>query len=422
MGQIIQTGKNQVNGSGRININLTDGVQNPVSKSSEEEKEQFSRTQKNSLIDLKRNALEKPEHFSDQPFGALKDGSLWRIPGIKTTHYQNGDKVADLGNGISRIDRQNGSSTITGLKINNTPIVQNTHGKNENWLLDPAKTSRSMEEDAYSNLRLGPIQRGEFNFNGAKVSYRQFHPGPNGVQLSRLEFPDGRTIHLYSDKELSTDSLQNIAKIVQEDPPQTFKNVNGIFIKDQVGEVRGPDGAIRKAGGFYDPASKNIFLRAEDIETPRGAQFVLDHEAGHSIDFASNPFRSDFYKTADGEKLFGNGTLIKNSSGGIDLSKSDYVSEYASRVNSEDWAETHRFTFKIRQNFKNIKPTQEFFSLPAEEMNRYLDHYGVSPGIKNKIRAVADYYRRFYLTQPTTPELPLSQITSFSEKTFLLRR
>ncbi len=421
MEQIAKPGNQQPNTPIKLNLDLATHLRktNPIEAGDERDK--FAQNPKNPPNNLSSPILSKSGRFSDQPFGALKNGTLWNAPGFNTTTHADGSKITDLGNGVTRTDRPDGSSTIKGLKLINTPITQNIQGNNESWLVDPKLTSQQMENDALLNLKLGPTSIGEFNFNGKKISYRQFQLGPNGTQYSRLEFSDERTVHIYSSDHLPTNSLQNIAKILQEDPPQTFKTINGIFIRDKVGEIRGPDGAIQLAGGFYDPSTRNVFLRSEDIKTPENTQFVLDHEAGHSIDFASIPYRSDFYKSADGKKLFGNGTLVKNSSGGVDLSQSDYVSEYASRVGIEDWAETHRVAFKIRQEFNAAHPSHEFFTLPAAALDTYLDNKLFSPGIKMKIQAVSDYYRHFYLNQPAG-QLPVpEQIPSPPKTTHLLR-
>jgi hypothetical protein len=342
--------------------------------------------------------LAKPDLKSDPQFGPLKTSEvnqLWNDPGVQSGSTPSGNLWTDLGNGRVRWTFPNGDRQITGITDSNgNPVIYSKSGENQWWSVDINTTGKNIVNDANVGKSSQPIVSNTFKFNGQDVHFEQYPPGPNGSQYSKLLFPDGKTVDIYSQSQLPQSYLENIAKTINNAPPKTFENTSTIQVFNQLGEVMGPDGKPQPVAGFAGGGDGTIMVTADSVSTPGAAGHVLPHEAGHVLDYNgdSSPQLSSTAVDANGNPLFGQGQYV-GKNGIAKISESDYVSEYASRNAMEDFAETHReLITTVRENYSWQNPGKDLFDQPASDVSNFIDSQGYSPAIRNKMMYIAEKY------------------------------
>jgi hypothetical protein len=349
------------------------------------------------------NHPSQPLSPSPRKFGALDESTLaclWRKPGKFTAIFPSGAKQFDLGNGIFRIDRPNGSQTLGGILLDGKKVAYEQSGNAEWWHVEMQSTSKKIEGDAVTKVvgKQPPQAEGRLNLGNQEVGFRQFFPSTTGAQLSLLKFPQwplpNQIFQIFSDKPLSLNELSTLGQVMLEMPSVAFKHTHQIFVLEKIGETRKKGERAKGIAGLADMGSGMIFIEKSHLSSLDKCRHVLYHEAGHVLD-SHTENRKNISATAkdeNGSKIFGN-RVVKNNNGEIDLQKCGYVSEYATLNPLEDFAETHRYVMNLRRYFNERTPNIEFFSLSKEALNSLLARKGIPIPLQKKIQTIAKIYR-----------------------------
>lgn len=322
-------------------------------------------------------------------FGGLEeDSSLWNLPG-RPCGRKEGVRAFDLGGGVVRYDRADGSKKITGLKLGGKSIVHERDGENRWWYYDTNKAGKEIADAALAGVRSGspPLEACDLSFGGVSARFKQYRPGDNGCQLSLVHFRDGRgTFQIFSFHPLPHASLWNMAAVIAGSPRETYRDVKQIFVLDRLGEVKKSGGAVRAASGLAHYVNGQLFFKASDLQTFAKACLAMDHEAAHIVDRRAEEGTqiSSMAVDREGKRIFGRAGLPDGA----------YVSEYATRNGIEDFAETHRYVLALRRYFNARHPGVEFLSIPAESLRRELDRRNLAASLQNKIEVIVETYRR----------------------------
>src|SRR5207253_6466286 len=110
---------------------------------------------------------------------------------------------------------------------------------------------------------------GAFDFSSeglGTVYYVQNSPGSGGTQLSSLHMPDGRNFDIYSQGSLFPNQLENIARVIAQDPLYAYGDLSdssssgkAIYILETLGECHTRSG-ITEIAGLHSPY-EGIFLQ-----------------------------------------------------------------------------------------------------------------------------------------------------------------
>ncbi len=336
----------------------------------------------------------------DPSFGPLKLSQVNRFftdPGKGTTVNPNGTTTTDLGGGVSRVTLTDTSKTqlvrgITGP--DGTPVTYQKSGANLNWNFDHQMQSARIQTDAGTGAQYGtatPKTQGTFTVNGDPVKYSQFPAGQDGNQFSKLTFADRNPAYVYSQGELPSESLKNIATAVRNAPPETFNNVSSIVVHRELGGGLTADGTPGFTPGSVTTGDPRVNVTSSALQNSEYANSLLTHESGHVLDNAKGLSSTIMDPANPNHLLFGSGQHVTGSSGETDLSKSSFVSEYASRNPAEDFATTHdELVNGLRASYSANNGGQELFSQPSQDVRSFIEGKGYSPAITNKMMAIAE--------------------------------
>lgn len=325
-----------------------------------------------------------------RPFGALgKNSKLWSDPGVAKTG-KGGERIVALPGGIERHEYPNGYSDLTGFSIHGAPITHTKSGANEWWIYDLPALAKKLEHDARAAVSDAPRSQTYRFRGGEEIPVTRHMSGYKRAQRFEIRMPGSRaSFQIFSDRPLTRKESENAARVIYEAAPVTYSKMKKLYVTGSLGELRKANGLGQRPIKAFTIDSGNIYITYKNLATITKARRVLDHEAGHMVRCADVvPL------TGAEENLFGKGKLVRNEGKqSVDLSKSDFVSEYGSRNPSEDFAETHMNALKIRRTY-NKRTGGELFSLPPADLRRELKSLRLSAGLRKKITAVIHGYRR----------------------------
>lgn len=362
-----------------------------------------------------------------------KQGHLVRV-------NEKGTRIFDIGDGTFRHEFSGGGVAIAGFSVDGRPVQINLYGDVIVWAIDSRRVCPKMERDARSAAKKGvtPLRHGSLEerqgslaqdrvlsliSRGMSISddflsrdgenpstFTQFQPGPGGSSLTVLSTPAG-VAELFSDGVISENVIRNVGRTIRTLHPAVLAATPRIFILDSIGEGRAADGEIHPTVGL-STADGTIVLERKSLQQQPSCDAALRHEIGHMLDSLGGTAFSEKAIDRDGSRIFGEGRFVGfgGASSSLlsampDLSRSDFISKYASSGPSEDFAETHEYLTGLRAAYNEAHPGEEYFALSPRQLRRDLALRGLSPGIQKKIAAIVDYYG----TQLTAERPPIQE-------------
>ncbi len=330
-----------------------------------------------------------------QAFGGMPPGSdYWSQTGTIVHSSARGQWV-DLGNGVRRWEGADGFKHIQGLSMDGTPVTHSMQGQNEWWFVEQNRLNPQIRTSAQEAALASPGKPETFQprgLNASPMEITQHPPAADGAQWSIIRQASGDTVNIYSQSPLDIHGVQNVAQAVSDAPPSVYPHGRSVYVLDRLGEVRtaGGTSVSNAAGTTFGTdltATRDMLARSTDTA------YTLNHEAGHVLDHTPGGALSETATNASGNRIFGQGRLENGALGEVDLRRSDFVSEYASRNAAEDFAETHRYALEMRQGYNAQNPGADLFNLDGPGFRQELQNRGISPGLTNKMDVVADQYR-----------------------------
>lgn len=187
---------------------------------------------------------------------------------------------------------------------------------------------------------------------------------------------DGHPIEIRSSSPLTAIQKQHIAWTIDHAPVSAYRRVRAIVIKEILAKAsKKGEGFI---AGFADLATGTLHIARPMLDRLETAQWASDHEASH---LAQPQFVTDW--SSVGKSPYGRGSLVLRTDGSVDVSRSDFISAYATSNPVEDAAESGALALKIWREFAAAHSDQDFFRAAPAERERVLGPY--SPGLRSKI-------------------------------------
>lgn len=312
-------------------------------------------------------------------FGGLKSRSLWTDDGTVT---RRGDtRMVGLGDGVCRYEFSDGTKRIEGLTHGGEPVTHYQDGRNEWWMPDILGKTQALR--AVLDKSTATATLFEFDLNGdgaADFILQQFPPTADGACHGIVERAgSGEKVHVYSCRPLGQTELRNVARAVHAAPPGAFAPDSAIYALTDLGETRTPGGPAGTVGGAA--VDSRVVIHFDMLGSEKLTQHILFHEIGHVKDVGPRP------------DIFGSGQLVTTYNREADLKRSSFVSEYASRNATEDFAETHRFTLLQRAEYNRTHRGEDLFKLPVDRLASYLSGRQLSQDLCGKIEAIVSQYR-----------------------------
>lgn len=308
--------------------------------------------------------------------GLSQDAPEWTKPG-KSIDI-GGDRLVDLGNGVIRREFSGGAKEIYGLTVDGKPAWQQLWNKQLSWGVDEKAV------------------RGLFGTSSAHA----YRVADKGADLT-----------IYSESQLSSKTLGRLTENIASLPAYTRSKIKFIYVLGSTGQVSSLGEDVEQSGGVTTGWTGEIMLAKRFLTSRWNTHYVLDHESGHILEYAPGAPKDKF---GDGEfvsrpmkeriahfigKIPGSGWITGRSEKYCDLmssvswKKSSFVSEYASRNQSEDFADTHRFLMKVRNQYLRSHPGEDLLSISPDRVKQEWERRHLSPEIQAKLDALVGEYR-----------------------------